>query len=751
MGAVPGAPDNADQTDLKVGGHCMRRYLGSFRVMQLLALCSALPLPAVAAAAADEEALEEITVTATRRAQNLQEIGIAVTALGSETLRELAITNTNELMNATPGLRLQEGGGGPLLGLMSIRGVAQNDFAGHIEAPNALYVDEVYQPAISSSIQQFYDVDRIEVLKGPQGTLFGRNATGGLVHILTKRPTDHFEGYASVGTGSYRQFRAEGMLNVPFADGVSGRVSLLRNRADGYFRNAVGPDLNEEDTSAGRVQLSLQPNERFEALFSGSIYKIGPMHTGAAYATAGTPDADGLGVPLPPGSPTAFGYVDADGDPFTGAFDNPGNIERRQEDASAHLGYTFANGVALRSITSYSKLKSRYVEDNDLSPVPFTVFRQNADAHYFTQELRLEGGAGRARWTGGAFYLDTDGRYMQGFDIQALGTTLQADYTLATRSWSLFGQGEFDLAERWKLTAGTRYTHDHKDYDYQRSCSGLCFLFTVPGSIGAVGQVVDSHGEGDWSGRLALDFKPRAGQLYYASINRGYKAFNYNAGFSGMAPLAGARFRGETLLAYELGTKLQFWSNRARFNGAVFYYDYANYQAFDQRGLNFTLFNADARVYGADFELTLRPGAGFTLELGSALLHTRVSDVPIGASRVDREAPQSPHFTLMAAIAKDFDLGFGRLAVSTNGAYTSRNYSQLTNAPVTHIPSDFVMNARVALSDPRERYELAVSAKNLLNRKRVVYAFDITGPPLGLVENTMAPPRWITVEARARF
>jgi iron complex outermembrane receptor protein len=715
------------------------------------ALGAALAMPAAAETPASGEALEEITVVATRREENLQQVPIAISAFSSETLRNLAITNTNELMNATPGLRLQEGGGGPLLGLMSIRGVSQNDFAGHIEAPNALYVDEVYQPGISSSVQQFYDVDRIEVLKGPQGTLFGRNATGGLVHIITRRPTDSFEAYAVAGVGSYDQMRAEGMLSGPLTEGVSARLSLLRNKADGYFKNAVGPDLNEDDTRAGRLQLRLHPNDRLDALLSGSIYKIGPMHTGAAYATAGLPDANGLGVPLPPGSPTLFGYVDADGDPFTGAFDNPGNIDRRQDDVSARVGYTFANGVALHSVTSYSKLRSRYVEDNDLSPVPFTVFRQNADARYVTQELRLEGTTARTRWTTGVFYLDIDGTYMQGFDIQALGTTLQADYSLATKSWAGFGQVEYDLASQLTLTAGARYTRDKKDYDYLHTCSGLCFLFTVPGSIGEAGTVTDSHSEGDWSGRLTLDYKPRPDNLYYVSINRGYKAFNYNAGFAGMAPLAGVRFRGETLLAYEIGTKLQFWDNRARFNAAAFYYDYSNYQAFDQRGLNFTLFNADAKVYGADFELALRPGAGFTVQLGSALLNTRVSDVPIGALRLEREAPQSPHATFLAAVAKDFDLGFGRLSVSANGAYTGRNYSQLTNAPVTHIPPDFVMNARIGLSDPKDRYELSVSAKNLLDRKRILYAFDITGPPLGLVENTMAPPRWITVEARARF
>ena len=730
----------------------MRSSRGLARCAVAAVFGAALALPALAQTTAGADVLEEITVTATRREQNLQQVGIAVTAYDGEALRELAVTNTNELMNVTPGLRLQEGGGGPLLGLMSIRGVAQNDFAGHIEAPNALYVDDVYQPAISSSIQQFYDVDRIEVLKGPQGTLFGRNATGGLLHIITRRPTDTFEGQVSVGYGSYGQIHAEGMLNGPLTDGVSARLSVLHNKADGYIENAIGEDLNEDDTTAARLQLRAHPNDDLDVLISGSIYQVGAINTGAAYATAGVADANGLGVALPPGSPTMFGYVDADGDPFTGAFDNVGFLEREQDDVSVHVAYTFANDITLRSVTSYSKLESEYVEDNDLSPVPFTVFRQDADARYVTQELRLEGSAERMRWTAGAFYLDVDGTYMQGFDILALGTTLQADYSLATKSWSAFGQVEHDLTDRLMLTAGARYTNDKKDYDYLHTCTGgFCFLFAAPGSIGAAGTVIDSHSESDWSGRLALDFKPNEDTLFYASVNRGYKAFNYNAGFAGLAPLSGVRFRGETLLAFEVGTKLQFWGDRARFNAATYYYDYSDYQAFDQRGLNFTLFNADASIYGADFELALRPGAGFALQLGAALLHTEVDDVPIGASLVSREAPQSPASTFMAAISKEFDLGFGKLSISTNGAYTARNYSQLTNAPVTHIPTDFVMNARIGLTDASERYELSVSAKNLLDRERIVYAFDITGPPLGLIENTLAPPRWITVEARARF
>ncbi len=715
-------------------------------------LATLVAFPAIAQTSGGDTTLAEITVTAARREQDLQEVGIAISAFKDDALRDLAVTGTAELTNVTPGLRLQEAGGGPLVGLLSIRGVAQNDFAGHIEAPNAFYIDEVYQPSSSSSIRQFHDVDRIEVLKGPQGTLFGRNATGGLIHMVTRRPTDEFEGYVSLGYGSFSQLRAEGVVSGPLGDGVSARLSMLRSQADGYIENAIGPDVNEDDTSSARLQLHINPNDRLDVLLGGSIYRINPIHSGAAYPTAGVSGPDGLGVPLPPGSPTMYGYVDADGDPHTGAFDNPGLLWRDDDSLSARIAYTFANGIVLHSVSSYSELQSEYNEDNDLSSVPVSVFRQDADGQFLTQELRLVGEGDRTRWTAGVYYLDVDGTYAQGFDILVAGTTLQADYTLDTKSWSVFGHIERDLSEQLTLTGGLRYTKDEKDYDYRQQCTGpICFAFAVPDTIAAAGHVTDSHSESDWSARLQIDWKPGPDTLVYASINRGYKAFNYNAGFAGLAPLDGARFDGETLLAFEVGSKVEFWDNRARLNAAAFYYDYSNYQAFDQRFVNFTLFNANATMYGADFELALRPGAGFAIQLGAALLETNVEGVPVGESYVDREAPQSPGVTFMAAVAKEFELSFGMLSLSANGAYTGRYYSQLTNAPVTHIPVDRVVNARIAFTDPDRRYELALAVKNLFDRARILYAFDITGPPFGLIENTVAPPRWITLEARVRF
>lgn len=326
-----------------------------------------------------DDGINEIVVTATRSEAKLQDVGIAISAFTGRTLRDLAVTSTEELTAITPGLQLSLGGGSPIVGLLSIRGVSQNDFAGHIEAPNAFYVDEVYQPSISTSVQQLYDVQRVEVLKGPQGTLFGRNATGGLIHVITAKPTDRFGGFVQGSYGNYDEVRIEGGMSVPLGTGVSGRISFLRDKRQGFFANAVGPRVNEDNTVAGRAQLRVKPSSDFEVLLSADIYKILPVHTGAAYATAGVPDANGLGQPLPPGTPTGFGYVDADGNPFTGAFDDPGLLKRTQKDFSGRIKYDFGD-VTVTSLTSYSTLFNNYREDNDLSPLPITVFYQRANA-----------------------------------------------------------------------------------------------------------------------------------------------------------------------------------------------------------------------------------------------------------------------------------------------------------------------------------------------------------------------------------
>lgn len=697
--------------------------------------------------------LDEIITTATRREAAVQNVGITVSSLSNTELEKYSVADANELTALVPGFSYTDTGS-PVVGLISIRGVSQNDFAGHLEAPNTFYIDEVYLPAISATSLQFYDVSRVEVLKGPQGTLFGRNATGGLLHITTNKPTDELEGYASLTVAERDQVKLEGAISGPITDNVRARIAAYRNKADGYFKNMLGGKaLNEEDIIAARGHVEVDPNEDLEIRLSAEIYKQRPSTTGGGFAVPGAPNADGLGEFLPPGSTTAYGYADADGNPFTGEFSNPGNIQKRLWSTSARIAYNFGD-ISLISLTSYSDTESDYIEDNDLSPVPFTEFTQVSNSEHFTQELRLEGQTDNFNWTTGVYYLNIDGDYSQGFHILAAATSAVANYTLKTESWSVFGQGQYALSDTVSVTAGLRWTTDTKKYQYLNTCTGPACTgpggLTLPGTIGTAGLINDRHSDDGWSARLQLDFTPTDDLLLYASVNRGYKSFSYNAGFAGQAPLSMLRFDGEKLTAFEVGNKLDFWDGRARFNAAAFYYDYDDFQAFDQRGVTFTLYNTDARIYGADAELTVMPTEGLTLFAGVSLLDTKVKNVPIGAGFLDREATQSPSYTVSLAATQEFTLGdLGNIAATVNAVYTDKFYSQLSNAPVTLVPSNWLVNARIAYTDPSDRFELALFAKNLLNEKRQIYAFDITN--IGLVETNYGEPQQFGAEFRVNF
>lgn len=709
---------------------------------------------ASAAAVTDAEdgrvGLQEVVVTATRRESNLQSVGITVSALSAEDLASQGVVLSTDLASVTPGLQFAEPGGSPVAGLISIRGVSQNDFAGHIEPANAFYIDEVYQPSSAASVQEFYDVNRVEVLKGPQGTLFGRNATGGLIHVITNQPTQNLESYVELSRGSFGQVRAEAALGGPLGASTSGRIAVLRDKNDGFVKNDIGPSLLKDDTYAARGQLKFAPNERLTVLLSADMYKIMPVTTGGAYITAAVQGANGLGYPAPPGSRTGFGYLPS-GDPFRGAFDYPGRFTRSTTSTAAHVTYDFGT-VTLASITSYQRLKSEYSADNDFSSVPLAIFDQNANARHLTEELRLIGGAGGLKWTTGAYFLRVDGVYGQAFDVLPFSTKPAETHRVDTKSFSIFGQTELQLREDLRLTVGARGTRDHKAYDYLEHCTGpACFLFLAPNTIGTAGLLKDDHAETGWSGRLQLDWQLAQDILLYTSVNRGYKAFNYNAGFVGQAPLAKFRFNGENLMAYEVGTKLELLERRARVNVAGYFYNYSNYQAFDQRGFNFTLFNTDAHIYGADAELAFRATKGLTFKGAAAYLHTRVDHIPIANQLLDRSAPQAPKLTFTASATESVIIGPATVSATFEDNYTAENYSQLTNAPVTLIPARWLANARLSLAMLNERLTFTVAANNVFDKKAPAYAFDVSGAPLGGAYITYAKPRWVSGSVRYSF
>ena len=250
-------------------------FISRFPMPQRIALAAGLIStvlwPVLATA---QSALEEVVVTATRRESTVQDLGLSVTAFSGDQLREQNAVRFDDIAVQTPGLQFTQAGGAPLLGLISIRGVAQNDFAAHLEAASALYVDDAYRPSNASSIQNLYDIERVEVIKGPQGTLFGRNATGGLIHIITKDPEPEFGGYAEIGYAEFNDITAQAALNVPLSATAAARIAVSYRNHDGWIENSAGPDSVADDTRSVRGKLLFTPNDAWRIKLTAEYYDV---------------------------------------------------------------------------------------------------------------------------------------------------------------------------------------------------------------------------------------------------------------------------------------------------------------------------------------------------------------------------------------------------------------------------------------------------------------------------------------------
>ncbi len=734
-------------------------YSGMARGAGMALVIAALPA-AAAENAADKTImlLEEITVTAQKRSQNLQDVGIAVSAFSGDQLKSLGMVDTADIATQTPGLLFTQPGGSQLIGLPAIRGVSQNDFAPHQETPNALYVDEAYVSFVAGNSQYMFDVERVEVLKGPQGTLFGRNATGGLIHVISRKPGETFEGYADLTIGSYDQVRVEAAAGGPLSDKVGFRAAGFYNKYDGYVRNAIGQDNYEDDTGAGRLQLLFEPNEDLEILLIGSGSKTGDIVVGGGQFMGAGKDADGLGVRIP-GQPSLFGYLDTDGDNHKGAYDIDGLMNKESYTFTGKVTYGFGD-IELTSITSYTDFEFSYSEDNDLTPDPISMYGMAQESEQFSQEVRLSGEGEKLEWVIGAYYLSIDSDNTSEFNLLAFGADQNNSFALSTSSWALFGQVEYELSPTLSVTGGFRWSEEDKDYTFSSACTdGVPTLVPVgcagafpalPGTINDIGTYNGKIDKGDWSGKAQLDWRPNEDMLIYAGITRGTKAGGFNAPLDGLLTADQMAFDSEILTSYETGIKSTFWDGKARFNAAAFYYDYGNYQSFDMRGFTQVIANSDAEIYGLDAELVIQPGHGVSLMAGISLLDATVKDTPLPSGRTtDTEPPQAPSFSANGLIAKDWDMGTGLIRTQFDFSYVGDYQVGVANAEITAIDSYFLGNARISYVDADDRFEVALFAKNVFDSDIRVYAYDISN--LGFAENVYLPPRWFGAQFIVRY
>ncbi|MEX0298565.1 MAG: TonB-dependent receptor, partial [Kordiimonas sp.] len=462
------------------------KYLSKLSSSCSIAILAGLTVPLSAQEEDAEEwssaLFEEIIITAQKREQDPQDVGISTSVLTGDQMQRYGFTRSEEVTAFAPGVSTVQPNGEANYAV-AMRGVANSDFTTNVESPIAIYVDEVYISQMSGAGFLLFDTERVEMLRGPQGTLFGRNATGGLVHYITAKPKAEFGGYSNISYGSFNRVKIDGAFNLPISETLAARVSVATQQGDGYVTNRIRPDakLNNANDFAGRFQLHFTPSDTFDILLNAR-YGSQDIRTGFfSYVSAINPDS----TPTPgQANSNLGGYVDNDGDVNAGDFDFPGRNKLKTKGFTGTVNWDF-DDIQLTSITDYQEVTRDYIEDSDATPVNYFNFFLTTDVEQFSEELRLSGGDEDFNWVTGFYYLnlkinDSNGIYSPGwfedFLPIAFGVTpaelggtngLFNPYTTDTSSWSVFAQATYALTEQVSLTGGFRWINENKKHRYR--------------------------------------------------------------------------------------------------------------------------------------------------------------------------------------------------------------------------------------------------------------------------------------------
>lgn len=714
------------------------------------------------------ELLEEVVVTAQKREQNLQDVGVSVTVFTGDAMKELGMTDSINVAAQTPGLSFGSTGG--LNNILNIRGVSQNDFATHQESPVTVYVDEGYISFTSAQLFTNLDLDRVEVLRGPQGTLFGRNSTGGLLHFVTRKPSlEETGGNLSIEAGEDGLIRTEAGFGGPLSDTVAARIAASYAKNDDYMDNiGTGPDVGAAEEWTVRGTLVMQPTNELAAILSLSAYEDENDSSGWGAEPAALDPATGL-------------TIDVDGDvpgaPRTGPETFAGNHTPhfKSEATSANLKIEYDVGdVTFTSVTTFLNHEAQHIEDSDgysdlfgLGDLGQIFIVGTQDNEQLTQEFRLDGAFDDGgTWVAGVYYLDreatgtNDINYGALLDDALLGAgavTSDAidynevyngfsEYSQDTRSWAVFAQVEVSLTDTLALTIGGRHTDDKLDYEYAPVdfIDGVTFGDAF-GPLWVAPVSEREREENGFSGKIQLDWTPSNDMLIYAGISQGLKGGGWNYPYVEGGAGAIREFENEVLTSYEVGIKSTL-ADGLRLNGAAYYYDYKDYQGFQLEGLSLFVVNADAESQGMELELVATPAEGLNVLLGVAYMETEI----VSGTDKGNEMPFSPELSANLLIRKGWVLdNGGEFAVQLDANWSDDQEMDTLNSPGVLIEDKYTVNARISYTTADENMTFALMGKNITDEENVMFGVPVG--VLGYNQVIWEKPRWISAEVTYNF
>jgi iron complex outermembrane receptor protein len=711
--------------------------------------------------------LEDIVVTARKRAESVQETPVSMVAFSEESLKQASMDSFKDLGNSAPNIEINGGipNGGGSATQIYIRGVGQDDYSFPNEPGVGLYVDDVYVARSAGGDFGFMDIERIEVLRGPQGTLYGRNTIGGAVKIITKKPDGTFDGAAGATVGSYSRLDAFARVQFPISDTLSGNFAVGKRTRDGLAKNFIGQDMGETNQSQVRAALRWQPGNGWEVNWRADGMRqrqAGPAGSMVAYVPNGTGSAlinpvlapavaaqFNLRPPFNVYGPAWVKTLKKDG---KGVYNGGGAEETRDWadvwGTSVTIDKEISETLSFKSVTAYRHSKVDIRRDSDQTP--FKLVRVDNPDHtsQLTQEFQLLGQAfdNRLDYVVGLFGLQEKGSaYLYapllqgtfaliGLDLEAL---INSKYDAS--SVALFGEGTYKLTDRVALTVGGRFTKDDKEYVYglRRPPSGAVPL--PPKTL--------SNNWSEFLPKVGLEFQLSDTAMLFANASRGYKAGGYNSrALSGNPPKA---YDPEFINAYELGFKTEWADRKLILNGAVFRNDYTDIQllsVLDLGGGNVeTVINNAAKgtITGGELELTALPTPNLKLGLGLGLLDTKYDRVDASAASAGilkgNEFINAPKFSANASAEYTIPAAWGEYLLHVDAVHRGSQFRDAVNTPQLKSEAYTLLNARATFTSASKAWEVAVFGTNLTDKIYLTNGVSVLG--LEYIEAYYSRPR----------
>ena len=672
--------------------------------------------------------VEEIVVTAEKRAERLVDVGLNVSSISREDVKNQRIEQIRDLAGYLPNVDIKEQVPGAIP-VVTIRGVGLDDFSSTNSPAAGVYVDEVTLSSLALMSFDFYDLKRIEVLKGPQGTLYGRNSTAGAINVITEKASHEFESYVKGGYGNYQAYNLELMANAPVQDWLALRFSgktIQQNR--GFWTSRLDEsgasrqrDLGDRDIFLGRLQAAVDLpwaidwNLKLEGLRQRS--ELGQPEFFGQLCTPGSHPID------PQHCTDLFGYTDKDGDPFKGDWKGKFPYDIDQRGVTSTLNGDLGWG-SWTSVTGYINFARFFHIDADATPRDQFDFFQHDDVEQVTQELRLNGTNRIVDWLAGAFYswdsigVNTPGNHQD--LIPTEHSLITADQT--TRSAAGFVNGNWHLLDSLDLVTGLRYTKESRHY-----VGGSHWTLEIPTEISST--FIDKEiRDTSWSWKFGLNYKPSEDSLVYVSASKGTKSGGF---FSGVTTQQRQLepYKPESLIAYEVGAKVQ---GPILIGGSAFYYDYSDVQTFMRNGsapVQFIGNVSEAKVYGADVDALWRPLGGLTLQSGLGALHTELGSFvgpSGGAIPKGNKLPNAPELTFNSLGRYELGVWESVMAgLQIDAHYSDSVFKEATNDPLIAAKPYWLLNGRVSLFGESGKWEAAFWARNLTDVQYVVQGLDV--------------------------